>query len=82
MSREVSSVSELVHSVKSTLEGEFRAVSVQGEVTNISKTVAGHYYFTLSDEEAQISCACFRGDVLSAILFKGKSGFETNKVGI
>jgi exodeoxyribonuclease VII large subunit len=64
MSKQMSSVSELVHSVKSLLEGEFRQVAVQGEVTNISKTVAGHYYFTLSDDEAQVSCACFRGDVL------------------
>ena len=61
---EVSTVTQLVHSVKSTLESEFRAFSVQGEITNISKTVAGHIYFTLSDDQAQVSCAFFRGDVM------------------
>lgn len=61
---ELTSVSELVHSVKSTLEGEFRSLSVQGEITNISKTVAGHVYFTLSDDQAQVSCAFFKGDVM------------------
>jgi exodeoxyribonuclease VII large subunit len=64
MAQEVNTVSELVSSVKGLLEGEFRSISVQGEVTNISQTVAGHYYFNLSDDDAQISCACFRGDVL------------------
>jgi len=70
MSQAISSVSELVQSVKSTLEGEFRTLSVQGEVTNISKTVAGHYYFTLSDESAQISCAFFKGDALRNTFIK------------
>lgn len=59
---EAASVSELVGSIKNLLEEEFQEVMVQGEVTNLSPSAAGHYYFTLSDEEASLSCALFRGD--------------------
>lgn len=58
------SVADLVYSVKSTLETEFRQITVEGEISNISKTVAGHIYFTLSDDRASVSCALFRGDAM------------------
>ncbi len=57
-------VSELVSSIKGLLEEEFQEVMVQGEVTNLSPSAAGHWYFTLSDEDACISCALFKGDAL------------------
>lgn len=57
-------VSELVTSIKGLLEEEFQEVMVQGEVTNLSPSAAGHWYFTLSDEDACISCALFKGDAL------------------
>jgi exodeoxyribonuclease VII large subunit len=58
------SVSELVISIKNLLEEEFQEIMVQGEVSNLSPSAAGHWYFTLSDENACISCALFRGDAL------------------
>lgn len=58
------SVSELVTHIKTTLEEEFHEVMVQGEVTNLSGSAAGHWYFNLSDEDACISCALFKGDAL------------------
>lgn len=64
MGFEAASVSELVTSIKELLEEEFQEVMVQGEVTNLSPSAAGHWYFTLSDEDACISCALFRGDAL------------------
>ncbi len=60
----VASVSDLVSSIKEYLEEEFHEVMVQGEVTNLSPSSAGHWYFTLSDENASISCALFKGDAL------------------
>lgn len=57
-------VSELVVSIKNLLEEEFQEVMVQGEVSNLSPSAAGHWYFTLSDENACISCALFKGDAL------------------
>lgn len=61
---EAPSVSELVASIKTTLENEFNEVMVEGEITNLSLSASGHWYFTLSDESAAISCALFKGDAL------------------
>lgn len=61
---DAASVSELVGSIKDVLEDQFHEIMVQGEVTNLSPSAAGHWYFTLSDEEASISCALFKGDAL------------------
>lgn len=57
-------VSDLVGSIKEVLEDQFQEVMVQGEVTNLSPSGAGHWYFTLSDENSCISCALFKGDAL------------------
>lgn len=64
MEFEAASVSELVSSIKNLLEEEFQEVFVQGEVTNLSPSAAGHWYFTLSDDNACISCAIFKMDAL------------------
>lgn len=57
-------VTNLVHQVKDLLEGEFRQVSVLGEITNLSKSSAGHFYFNLSDQESGLSACLFRADAL------------------
>ncbi len=57
-------VSDLVNHIKDVLEGQFHEVMVQGEVTNLSPSSAGHWYFTLSDENACISCALFKMDAM------------------
>lgn len=64
MEFEAASVSDLVSSIKNLLEDQFQEVFVQGEVSNLSPSAAGHWYFTLSDEAAGISCALFKGDAL------------------
>src|SRR5690606_34484554 len=64
------SVSELVNAIKSLLEDDFQEVVVQGEVSNLSASSAGHYYFTLSDEDASLSCAIFRQDAMRNPLLK------------
>jgi exodeoxyribonuclease VII large subunit len=61
---EAASVSDLISSIKEFLEDQFQEVVVQGEVTNLSPSGAGHWYFTLSDENASVSCALFKGDAL------------------
>lgn len=64
MEFQAASVSDLVSSIKHLLEEEFQEVFVQGEVTNLSPSASGHWYFNLSDESASISCALFKGDAL------------------
>lgn len=59
--RPVWSVSELTTAIKSTLEGEFPSVTVEGEISNCRPSGAGHIYFTLKDAGAVISAALFRG---------------------
>ena len=58
------SVSSLVQSVKNSLESEFSFVSVTGEISNLSRSSAGHIYFTLSDSDSSLSAVMFKGDVL------------------
>ena len=58
------SVADLVLGIKSSLETQYRQVVVEGEISNISRTVAGHVYFTLSDDRACVSCALFKADAM------------------
>jgi exodeoxyribonuclease VII large subunit len=56
----VLTVSELTRSIRGTLEAKFRAVWVQGEISNYKLHPSGHQYFTLKDARAQIACVIFR----------------------
>jgi exodeoxyribonuclease VII large subunit len=53
------SVSELNDQVKGELERRFASVWVEGEISNFHAAASGHWYFTLSDGEAQIRAACY-----------------------
>ncbi len=58
------SVSEFVSDLKFTLEENYKDNIIVGEITNFSRSSAGHFYFTLSDSEAAMSCALFRADAM------------------
>lgn len=58
----VLSVSALTQSVKALLEGQYRFICVQGEVSNCKLQTSGHLYFSLKDAEAQISAVMFKMD--------------------
>ena len=53
-------VGELTRAIRGTLETKFRAVWVQGEISNYKLHPSGHQYFTLKDARAQIACVIFR----------------------
>src|SRR5881227_2030347 len=53
-------VAELTRAIRGTLETKFRAVWVQGEISNYKLHPSGHQYFTLKDARAQIACVIFR----------------------
>ncbi len=53
-------VSQLNRKVKDLLEVHLPLVWVEGEVSNLSRPSSGHWYFTLKDESAQVSCAMFK----------------------
>jgi len=56
----VLSVSEIVDGLKQKVESEYHDVSIRGEISNLKPSSAGHFYFTLKDEKAQLSAVCFR----------------------
>jgi exodeoxyribonuclease VII large subunit len=57
---QVLSVSELLRSVRDTLERRFPLLWVRGELSNLSRAPSGHWYFTLKDGSAQVDCVMFR----------------------
>lgn len=60
--RDIFTVSRLNREVRGLLEQSFPSVWLVGEISNFSRPGSGHWYFTLKDENAQISCAMFRGN--------------------
>lgn len=61
----VFTVSELTFAIKSVLEPNFRAISVQGEISNFKVQTSGHLYFSLKDAGSQISSVLFKGNAAS-----------------
>jgi exodeoxyribonuclease VII large subunit len=58
--RAVCTVSELATRIKASLEDQFPAVWVEGEISNLRVPASGHAYFTLKDDGAQLRCVLFR----------------------
>jgi exodeoxyribonuclease VII large subunit len=55
------SVSQLTSQIKAALETRFSGVSVEGEISNFTTAVSGHWYFSLTDGESVLKAVCFRG---------------------
>lgn len=82
MNLEIKNVSQVIGEIKHLLETEFSSVSIQGEVTNLSLSSSGHWYFTLSDKDASMSAALFKMDALRNPLIKNmKDGDKIVVVG-
>lgn len=83
-------VSQLNRYVLSLLESDsnLSSVSVTGEISSFKKYSSGHLYFSLKDENSQVSCVMFRNNAMSlnfdpedgmAVLAKGKASlYERN----
>ncbi|MCB1119137.1 MAG: exodeoxyribonuclease VII large subunit [Chlamydiia bacterium] len=65
MQTKIFTVSELTEAIKRQLEGTFRVVYLEGEVSNCKRQASGHIYFSLKDQGAQIGAVMFRGDALN-----------------
>ncbi len=75
MKEVVLSVSEITGLIKQTLEDNFSEVGVIGEISNFKAHVSGHWYFTLKDSNAQISCTMWRG-VNNYVFFTPQDGMK------
>ena len=63
MSDRVYSVTEITAYVKSLIQTDIllQDLWVSGEISNSTRSAAGHYYFTLKDTGATLSCVMWRG---------------------
>src|SRR5919205_471550 len=71
------SVGEVTQLVKGALRAapRLRDVWVEGEVGQVSISAAGHCYFTLKDDKAQIKCVIFRDDRMM-MPFEARTGLR------
>ncbi|QRN40635.1 MAG: exodeoxyribonuclease VII large subunit [Neisseriaceae bacterium] len=53
-------VTQLNSRAKHLLETNFSNFWIQGEISGITQSSLGHYYFTLKDDKSQVSCALFK----------------------
>src|SRR5262245_814668 len=55
------------------LERRFIDIWVEGEISNFKSSAAGHLYFTLKDDRAQLAAVCFR-NAARLLRFKPENG--------
>ncbi|MBX9670915.1 MAG: exodeoxyribonuclease VII large subunit, partial [Candidatus Obscuribacterales bacterium] len=58
--RPVLTVGELTEQIKDLLESTFDFVYVAGEISNAKVYSSGHWYFSLKDQDATLSCVAFK----------------------
>ncbi|MGB6031431.1 MAG: exodeoxyribonuclease VII large subunit, partial [Bacteroidota bacterium] len=73
--QEILTVSEITRKIKLTVERGFSAVTVQGELSNFKRHTSGHVYFTLRDEQTQISGVMWRSRV-AGLAFDPEDGMK------
>jgi exodeoxyribonuclease VII large subunit len=61
--RRIYTVSELTAAIKDQIEKRFAGLWVEGEISNLRIVSAGHVYFTLKDETAQVRAVLFKSRV-------------------
>ena len=76
----VVSVSDLNRRVRALVEGEIEPLWVGGELSNVKQPASGHWYFTLKDAGAEVSCALFRGRA-QYLDFKPENGQKVEAFG-
>lgn len=76
----VQSVGELTRNIKRLIENNFFKVEVTGEISNFKAHESGHWYFTLKDSEAQLSCAMWQSYNRN-VKFKPQDGLKVIAIG-
>ncbi|GJQ63280.1 MAG: exodeoxyribonuclease 7 large subunit [Melioribacteraceae bacterium] len=71
----VHKVSEITTQIKYMLEDNFADIMVEGEISNFVAHGSGHWYFTLKDSNAQISCTMWKG-LNSYVFFTPEDGMK------
>jgi exodeoxyribonuclease VII large subunit len=71
--RRVWKVSELVGELRANIEREYSDLWIEGEICDLRPAASGHIYFTLKDDEGQISAVLFRRQA-SLLRFRPENG--------
>jgi exodeoxyribonuclease VII large subunit len=61
---QIYSISSLTERLKDLLVTHIPMLWLRGEISNLKQQSSGHFYFTLKDDQSQITCVLFRGDAL------------------
>ena len=77
---QVFSVTQITSYIKEILEGAFRTITVEGEISNCKPSTAGHIYFTLKDNNSQLRAVMFKGAAYS-LKFRPKDGDKVRCTG-
>ena len=78
--RKIYSVAELNNEARKMLERHIGEVWVEGEISRLTQHSSGHWYFTLKDEAAAVSCAMFKQNN-ATVLFHPKDGIKVRVLG-
>jgi exodeoxyribonuclease VII large subunit len=79
----VYTVSRLCLEANIVLDGGLPSLWLEGELSNVKRYPSGHWYFTIKDEQAQVSCTMWKSKALRArsapkdgqrVLVYGKAG--------
>jgi exodeoxyribonuclease VII large subunit len=73
--RRVWRVRDLVSAVRARLEQEYSDTWVEGEISNFRAPGSGHLYFTLKDQNSQISVVMFRSKA-ALLRFRPENGMQ------
>src|SRR3990172_9529127 len=73
----IRTVTEVTRAVRDLLRADegLRELWVEGEVSRVTVSSAGHAYFSLKDERSQLACVWFRDDRLASV-FQPQSGLR------
>ncbi|HKL22027.1 MAG TPA: exodeoxyribonuclease VII large subunit, partial [Tichowtungia sp.] len=78
--RTILTVAELNRKARQTLEHRIGEVWVEGEISRLTRHSSGHWYFTLKDEAAAVSCAMFKQNNMT-VLFDARDGVKVRVLG-
>jgi exodeoxyribonuclease VII large subunit len=73
--RRVWKVRDLVSAVRTHIEREYADIWVEGEISNFRAHDSGHLYFTLKDENSQLSAVMFRSPA-RLLRFRPENGMQ------
>ena len=78
---EILTVTQLNRRARITIERQFEIIWVSGELSNLSRPKSGHWYFTLKDSNASVSCAMFSKQNVE-VNFIPKEGVKVELLGL